>query len=74
MRQKLWSFDTVTLDFEDQDATVLAVHGLTGAEIRIRFRLTKKQVQGRADKLRQRLEVLAADKIMDLSSFLEHPD
>jgi hypothetical protein len=31
MRIKLWSFDTVNLDFEDLDATVTAVHGPTGA-------------------------------------------
>lgn len=74
MRLKLWSFDTVQLDFEDLDATVTAVHGPTGAEVKIKFRLSKGQIDGDLKKMRAHLEIIATDTIMDLCSFLENPD
>lgn len=74
MRVKLWSFDTVKLDFEDLDAIVTPVYGPTGTEVKITFRLTEHQISGNFKKMRTRLEVTATDKIMDLCSFLENPD
>lgn len=76
MRTKLWSFDTVTVDLEDRDCTVLAVHRITLAEVTVRFRLSPAQLKGSPRSLRKSIQILAADKLLDLASFLdsEPPD
>jgi hypothetical protein len=73
MRPRLWSFDNVHVDLEDRDACVTAVHGKTGTEIKVQFRLSRDQLSGPVEGLRQRLELLATDQILDLSSFLDRP-
>lgn len=70
-RQQLWTFDTASIDFEDLDAVVTATHGPSLAQICIRFRLTRAQLNGEVETLRKRLEYLAADKVLDLASFLD---
>lgn len=72
-RQPLWTFDSATVDFEDLDAVVTATHGPSLAQICIRFRLSRAQLSGEVDTLRRRLECLAADKVLDLASFLDLP-
>ncbi len=74
MRKKYWSFDEVSLNLDDKDVTVTAVHILTCTEIRISFRLTPYQLSGPIEALRDRIEVLATDKILDLASYLERPE
>lgn len=71
MRIKLWSFDNVTVDLEDRDVSVKAVHALNGTEITVVFRLGETQVQGGAFDLRKRIELLATDRLLDLASFLD---
>ncbi|WP_373002703.1 hypothetical protein [Hyphomonas sp.] len=71
MRTSLWTFDTVTVDLEDRDCSVKAVHAISLAEVTIVFRLTDRQLKGSPDKLRQAIETLATDKILDLASFLD---
>ncbi|MAB11856.1 hypothetical protein [Hyphomonas sp.] len=74
MRIKLWAFDTVHVDLEDRDVSVTVVHGITGTEVNIRFRVTPEQLKGPVENLRPKLEHLATHRLLDLSSFLEHPD
>ena len=71
MRTKLWSFDTVVLDLEDRDCTVTVIHNLSLAEVTVKFRLTTQQLRGSPQQLRRNIEVLAADKLLDLASFLD---
>ena len=71
MRIHLWSFDTVTVDLEDRDVSVKAVHALSSVEVLISFRLSDKQLKGSPVSLRRTIETLAADKILDLASFLD---
>ncbi|MBU1289035.1 MAG: hypothetical protein KJ871_15080 [Alphaproteobacteria bacterium] len=71
MRIKMWSFDNVLIDLEDRDVSVKAVHALNGTEITVAFRLGEKQVRGEAGELRKRIEILAADRLLDLASFLD---
>ncbi|WP_272993214.1 MULTISPECIES: hypothetical protein [Hyphomonas] len=74
MRKKLWAFDGVNVDLEEGDVSVSAVHFITGTEIKVNFRVAPNQTRGRVQDLRSKLEYLAADKLLDLTSFLEHPD
>tara|TARA_R110001606_G_scaffold181323_1_gene328035 strand:+ start:1056 stop:1286 length:231 start_codon:yes stop_codon:yes gene_type:complete len=67
----LWKFDTVTVDLEDRDCSVKAVHAISLAEVTIAFRLTDRQLKGAPGKLRRAIETLATDKILDLASFLD---
>ena len=46
MRKSLWTFDTVTVDLEDRDCSVKAVHAISLAEVTIAFRLTDRQLKG----------------------------
>ncbi|MBU1286140.1 MAG: hypothetical protein KJ871_00290 [Alphaproteobacteria bacterium] len=71
MRVHLWSFDTVTVDLEDRDVSVKAVHALNGVQVIISFRLSENQLKGGPISLRRTIETLAADKILDLASFLD---
>tara|TARA_R110002020_G_scaffold406378_1_gene616346 strand:- start:16561 stop:16791 length:231 start_codon:yes stop_codon:yes gene_type:complete len=71
MRKTLWAFDTVTVDLEDKDCSVKAVHAISLAEITIAFRLTERQLKGSPGQLRRAIETLATDKILDLASFLD---
>ena len=71
MRRKLWCFDTVSVDLEDRDVSVRAIHQITLTEITINFRLTQNQLKGSPAQLRRSIEVLAADRILDLASFLD---
>ena len=71
MRQKLWSVDRIVVDLEDRDATVSIVHRISLSEITVRFRLTPEQIDHAATSLRRRIEVLAADLVLDLGSFLD---
>ncbi|KJS36773.1 MAG: hypothetical protein VR74_11475 [Hyphomonas sp. BRH_c22] len=71
MRTSLWTFDTVTVDLEDRDCSVKAVHAISLTEVTIVFRLTDRQLKGSPGKLRKAIETLATDKILDLASFLD---
>lgn len=71
MRKILWSFDRVQLDFEDRDAEVVAVHCLTGTEVSVKLRLAEYQMKGSPQMLRNSIEVLATDQLLDLASFLD---
>lgn len=71
MRKKLWSFDTVSVELEDRDAKVSAVHFVSGTIITVRLRLDKNQISGLASDFRQKLEYLATNEVLDLASFLE---
>lgn len=73
MRPKLWIFDTVFVDLEDRDVRVKLVHNITLAEITVEFRLAPSQLKGGPEELRQHIEFLATDKILDLASFLDNP-
>lgn len=70
-RRHLWTFDAATIDLEDLDVSVTATHGPSLAQVCIRFRLRREQIRGDAESLRKRIEVLAADKVLDLASFLD---
>ena len=72
MGRKFWAFDTVTVDLEDRDVTVTLVHFLTHTEVKICFRLAEDQLGGSASSLKNRLQTLAADQILDLASFIDH--
>lgn len=67
MRIQLWSFDTLTVDLEDRDVSIKAVHAVTGAEVVVAFRLSEKQLRGSPLRLRKSIEMLATDKILDLA-------
>lgn len=71
MRKQFWSFDSVKLDLEDRDAEVVAVHILTGTEVSVKLRLAEYQMKGSPKMLRNSIEVLATDKLLDLASFLD---
>ena len=71
MRTSLWTFDTVRVDPEDRDCSVRAVHAIRLTQVTIAFRLTDRQLKGSPGKLRRAIEILAADKILDLASFLD---
>lgn len=73
-RAKLWNFDQVSIDLEDGDVAVRAVHGPSLTEVVVHFRDNKAQLKGEADTLKARLECLAADKIQNLASFLDKPE
>jgi|32_taG_2_1085360.scaffolds.fasta_scaffold20265_2 hypothetical protein len=73
MRKKYWSFDTVTVELEDRDATVTVFHILTCTEVSVRFRLKPAQVQGSIEDLRRKIETLATNHILDLASYLDNP-
>jgi len=72
MRTSLWTFDTITVDLEDRDCSVKAVHAISLVEVTVAFRLTDRQLKGSPGKLRRAIETLATDKILDLASFLDH--
>jgi len=74
MRQKLWSMDRVVVDLEDREATVSIVHRISLSEITVRFRLKPEQVDDVTTSLRRRIEVLAAELILELGSFLDTSD
>lgn len=71
MRQQLWQIDKVIIDLEDRDAAVTLVHKLSFSEVTVRFRLKPDQLAGEALPLRRRLEVLAAEIVLDLGSFFD---
>lgn len=71
MRQQLWHVDRVIIDLEDRDATVSLLHKISLSEITVRFRLKPEQLEDAAITLRRRIEVLAADLVLDLGSFLD---
>ena len=71
MRKHLWQVDRVLVDLEDRDATVSLVHHISLNEITVRFRLRPEQLDDAALPLRRRVEVLAAEIILDLGSFLD---
>ena len=71
MRKHLWQVDRVVVDLEDRDATVSLVHHISLSEITVRFRLKPEQLCESALPLRQRIEVLAAELVLDLGSFLD---
>ncbi|KDA03216.1 hypothetical protein [Hyphomonas oceanitis] len=71
VRLELWQIDGVTIDLEDRDAKVRAIHRIDGTEIIVSFRVTEKQMKGSPAALRQRIELLAADRILSLASFLD---
>ena len=73
MRTQLWSFDTVIVDLEDRDVTVKLIHQRTLAEITVQFRVPERSLEASAQTLRRYAEALAADKILDLASFLDTP-
>tara|TARA_R110001606_G_scaffold279266_1_gene427760 strand:+ start:247 stop:468 length:222 start_codon:yes stop_codon:yes gene_type:complete len=73
MREKLWSFDTVVVDLEDRDVIVKLVHERTLAEITVQFRVPESSFNASVQTLRRHAETLAADKILDLASFLDAP-
>ena len=72
MRPHLWCFDTVTVDLEDRDVCVKAVHKITLTTIIVDFRLTKAQLKGEPEELRRSIERLATDRLLDLASFLDN--
>lgn len=71
MRKKLWQVDRVVVDLEDRDATVSLVHHISLSEVTVRFRLKPEQLLDSALPLRRRIEVLAAELVLDLGSFLD---
>lgn len=71
MRKQLWQVDRVIIDLEDRDATVSLLHKISLSEITVRFRLKPEQLEEAAISLRKRIEVLAADLVLDLGSFLD---
>ncbi len=71
MRKHLWQVDRVIVDLEDRDATVSLVHRISLNEITVRFRLRTEQLDDTAMPLRRRVEVLAAEIVLDLGSFLD---
>ena len=75
MRRKLWQVDRVLVDLEDRDATVSLVHHISLSEVTVRFRLEPEQLIDAAGPLRRRVELLAAQLVLDLGSFLDQlPD
>jgi len=73
MRKKLWDFDAVELDLEDRDAKVILVHKISGVQIEVRFRLPKHCIRGSASSIKTGLELLAADQVLELASYLDAP-
>ena len=71
MRKHLWQVDRVVVDLEDRDATVSLVHHISLSEITVRFRLKPEQLDDAASPLRRRVEVLAAEIVLDLGSFYD---
>ncbi len=71
MRRHLWQVDRVVVDLEDRDATVSLVHHISLSEITVRFRLKPEQLDDAGIPLRRRVEVLAAEIVLDLGSFLD---
>lgn len=71
MRQRLWAVDSVSIDLEDRDVSVELVHKISLARITVEFRLSEHQLKGSPARLKRAVETLAADKILDLASFLE---
>lgn len=71
MRKRLWQVDSVFVDLEDRDATVSLIHEKSLSEVVVKFRLAPHQLDENAIPLRKRIEVLAADLILDLGSFLD---
>ena len=71
MRQQLWQVDKVSVDLEDRDAAVSLVHKFSLSEVTVRFRLKPEQLAAEAVPLRRRLEVLAAEIVLDLGSFFD---
>ena len=71
MRKRLWQVDSVFVDLEDRDATVSLIHEKSLSEVVVKFRLAPGQLDENALPLRKRIEILAADLILDLGSFLD---
>ncbi len=71
MRKHLWQVDRVVVDLEDRDATVSLIHHISLSEITVRFRLKPEQLDDTAAPLRRRVEVLAAEIVLDLGSFYD---
>jgi hypothetical protein len=71
MRKHLWQVDRVLVDLEDRDATVSLIHHISLSEITVRFRLRPEQLSESAMPLRRRIEVLAAEIVLDLGSYLD---
>jgi hypothetical protein len=71
MRKHLWQVDRVLVDLEDRDATVSLIHHISLSEITVRFRLRPEQLSESALPLRRRIEVLAAEIVLDLGSYLD---
>ena len=71
MRKRLWKIDSVFVDLEDRDAAVSLIHERSLSEVVVKFRLSPHQLDDNAMPLRKRIEILAADLILDLGSFLD---
>ena len=71
MRKRLWKIDSVFVDLEDRDAAVSLIHEKSLSEVVVKFRLSPRQLDDNAMPLRKRIEILAADLILDLGSFLD---
>lgn len=71
MRKRLWSYDKTTIDLEDRDVSIEAVHAIDGTFIEIRFRLRSAQLRGSPENLRKTIEREASHRIQYLASFLD---
>jgi hypothetical protein len=71
MRQHLWQVDRIVVDLEDRDASVPLLHKISLSEITVRFRLRPEQLDDAAASLRRRIEVLAAELVLDLGSYFD---
>ena len=71
MRKHLWQVDKVLVDLEDRDVSVSLVHHFTLSEVIVRFRLKPEQLEETGLPLRQRIELLACQIVLDLGSYFD---
>ncbi len=73
MRPVFWQFDSIRIDLEDRDVSVRIVHAKTLASVVVELRLSEMALDTSVSDLRQRVEHLARESVLDLASFFDSP-
>lgn len=73
MRPVFWQFDSIRIDLDDRDVSVRIVHSKTLASVVVELRLNESVLDTSVSGLRERVEHLVRESVLDLASFFESP-
>lgn len=71
MRPRLWDFRYTKIDLEDLDVSVQLTHPKSLATVTVRFRVDESALEGRALDLKDRVELIARQILLNAAASLE---